>query len=230
MRVLGIIPARAGSKRVPGKNLRELGGKPLCVWAFDAARAATRLTTVVASSDDPRVLALATTHGVRAIARPPELATDTSPAIDYVRHVLGVLAGEGLVFDAIAIVQPSSPLTRGDDIDATIALCERTGADSAVSVVAVEHAIHPLKLKRLGADGRLTGWLDEERGRMAAHELDAVHVRNCAVYVTRVASIEAGQIIGDDCRGFEMPRERSVDVNEELDLAFAELLLGRRAP
>jgi CMP-N-acetylneuraminic acid synthetase len=227
--VLGIVPARTGSKRLPGKNVCLLGGKPLVVWAVEAAHAARRLSRVVVSSDDDKILALAT-DDTRAIPlrRPADLAGDTSPAIDFVRHALETLEAAGHdPFDAVAIVQPSSPLTLAEDIDATVALLERTGADSAVSVVHVAHDVHPAKFKVLRGD-RLLPYLEEEEGRMAAHDLPDVYVRNGAVYVSRRHVIDAGRIIGADCRAHVMPRERSVDVNDEMDLRFAEFLLAAR--
>ena len=220
MRVLGIVPARAGSKRIPRKNLRQLAGKPLVMWAVDAAKQAKRIDRLVVSSDDPEVLSVA---GSIALKRPAELSTDTSPAIDYVKHAL---EATGEKFDAVAIVQPSSPFTLGSDIDATIDLLEQSGAESAVSVVEVAHDLHPVKLKRMEGT-KLLPYYEEERGRMASHELPQVYVRNCSVYVARRSLIERGLIISEDCRGYEMPRSRSIDINDELDLAFAEFLAGR---
>jgi len=221
MRVLGIIPARGGSKRVPRKNLRPLGGRPLVAWAIDACVASAKLARFVVSSDDAEVLRLAGPHGLE---RPGALSEDRSPAIDYVRHALEVLAEP---FDATCIVQPSSPFTTGADIDATIALLEGSDADSAVSVMKLDHATHPVKLKRLVGD-RLLPFLEEEAGRMADYELPELYVRNCSVYVSRRRIVDAGELIGADSRGHVMPRERSIDINDELDLAFAEFMLARR--
>ena len=225
LRTLAIIPARAGSKRLPRKNVLPLSGRPLVAHVIAAALGATRLSRVVVSSDDPEVLAIA--RSVRpdlALARPPEIAGDTAPAIDYVRHALASLEAAGEpAFEAVAILQPSSPLTLPGDIDATLRLLEETGADSAVSVVRLDHAIHPAKLKRLEGD-RLVGFLGEEEGRMAAHELPELYVRNCAVYASRRRVIDAGQVIGPDCRGHVMPRERSIDINDPLDYDFATFL------
>jgi len=230
LKVLGIVPARRGSKRLPRKNMQLLGSKPLVAWSIEAARGARRLDRLVVSSDDPEVLDLAARYDATLpLVRPAELAADDSPAIDYVRHAVAELEGAGQgPFDAIAILQPSSPFTASTDIDATIELLAASGADSAVSVVQLDHAIHPLKMKVLDGN-RLLPYLEEERGRMAAHELPEIYVRNCSVYVTRRASIERGLVIGDDCRGYVMPRERSLDINEELDLQFAEFLLSRGA-
>ncbi len=233
--VLGIVPARAGSKRVPGKNLRPLAGKPLVARVIEAALAAESLDRVVVSSDSPEVLAVAASYGADLpLKRPAEFATDTAPASEYVRHALDTLeaAGEG-PFGAIVILQPSSPFTLPEDIDATVALLRESGADSAVSVMAVDHAVHPVKLKRMEGD-RLLPYFEEERGRMAAHELPEVHVRNCAVYAVHRETAEraarGGELLGEDSRGYLMPPERSIDINEEVDLAFAEFLLARSLP
>jgi CMP-N,N'-diacetyllegionaminic acid synthase len=228
MGVLGIVPARGGSKRIPHKNLVLLGGKPLVAWAIETAQQVSCLDRVVVSSDDQEVLAIAGGYDQRLpLERPAELASDEAPAVAYVRHALSTLELAGAPrFDVIVILQPSSPLTAARDVEDTVALLVRSGADTAVTVMEVEHAVHPAKLKRMEGD-RLLPYLEEEQGRMAAHELPKVFVRNCAVYAIRRHVIEAGAIIGPDCRGLLMPRERSLDINEPLDLAFAEFLLAR---
>lgn len=223
MRVLGIVPARAGSKRVPGKNLRLLGGKELVARSLETALAAKSLAKVALSSDSDVMLKLAAERypGAMALRRPDAISTDVALAIEYVRHAL---AEVGPAFDAVAIIQPSSPFTTAADIDSTVAVLEAAPeADSAVTVMKVEHAVHPVKLKRL-VGNKLLAYAEEERGRMAAHELDDLYVRNCSVYVTRVSTIQKGSILGDDSRAFVMPRERSVDINDELDWKFAQFL------
>jgi CMP-N-acetylneuraminic acid synthetase len=228
MRVLGIVPARGGSRRMPGKNLAEIGGRTLVRRALDAATASARLDPVVLSSDDPAILAEATgVPGVRALPRPADLATDTALAIDVVQHVLEQMEAEGDRFDAVAIVQPTSPLTTPQDIAAAVDLLERTGAESAATVVRLEHSVHPLKLKRLEGD-RLVPFLEDDAMR-PEHELPELWVRNGAVYLTRRDVVDRGLLISEDCRAHVMPRERSVDVNEAIDLAFAEFLEQRAA-
>lgn len=234
VRVLGIIPARAGSKRIPRKNLALLGGRPLVVWSIECGRAARSLDRLVVSSDDPEVLAIASRYDPGLpLRRPAQISADTSPAIEYVRHALAALEAGAHAdrFEVVVILQPSSPLTQPGDVDATVDLLRRTGADSAVTVMELDHAIHPVKLKVLEGD-RLRPYLEEERGRMAAHELPRLYVRNCAVYASRRHVVDGGEVIGPDCRGLVMPRERSLDINGPLDLAFAEFLLARkgRAP
>ena len=229
MNVLAIVPARGASKRVPRKNLRTLGGKSLTARAVEACLGAQSLGRIVISSDSAEILATARAYpSVLPLQRPPEFSTDASPAIDFVRHALKSLEVDGASrFDAVAIIQPSSPFTASADIDATVsALAAAPHADSAVTVMELEHSIHPAKLKRM--DGKqLLPYIEDERGRMAVHELPKVFVRNCSVYVTRRACLEKGSILGDVSFGVVMPRERSLDINDEFDWSLAEFLFQR---
>ncbi len=228
MRVLGIIPARAGSKRVPRKNVRLLAGKSLVARSIEACLGARTLTKTVVSSDDEDALRIAEGYPeIIALSRPSEIATDEAPALEYVKHALGVMERPGDArYDAIAIVQPSSPFTMPEDIDGCVALLHTAGsADSVVSVVEVDQFVHPLKLKRL--DGvRLVPLIEDERGRMAAHELPKVYVRNGSVYASRRSTIDGGSIVGDKSYAYIMPRTRSLDINDELDWRFAEFMVA----
>jgi CMP-N,N'-diacetyllegionaminic acid synthase len=225
MKVLGIIPARKGSKRVPDKNFRPFNGKPLFTYMVDAALQSTVLTDILVSTDHDEILKYCKERYPQIIAlpRPPQLSADQSPAIEYVEHALKFLKHLNKEYDAVVILQPSSPLTLPADIDSTVSLLFTSGADTAVSVVKLDHMVHPFKLKTLEQD-KLIPFLKDEAGKMAAHELPEVYVRNCAVYATRIHCIRQGKIIGDDCRGYVMPPERSVDINEMIDFEFAEFL------
>ena len=223
MRVLALIPARGGSQRVPGKNLAVLGGRTLVRRALDTALAAGCFAEVALSSEDPAILAEARGLDVVAVERPAELAGATARSLDVVLHALRELGPER--FDAVAIVQCTSPFTAPEDLAATVALLERSGADSAVSAVRVPAAQHPLKLKVLDGD-RLLPWLAED-AMTPSHELPELWVRNGSVYVTRREVLERGEIVGPDCRAHPMPPERSHDIDTPEDLAFAEFLLGR---
>jgi CMP-N,N'-diacetyllegionaminic acid synthase len=229
LKTLGIIPARAGSKRISGKNWRLLAGRPLADYALAAAAAAETLTEVVVTSDSSEVLALATRYpNFHCIPRPVALSTDRAEAITYVQHALDWMKERGHTgFEATCIVQPTSPFTLPTDIDATVRLLADPGADSAVSVAATPHDLNPLKLKVL-KNGILQPYYDDEAGRMAAHDLPTTYIRNGSVYVSRSSLVESGALIGTRCRAHLMPRERSVDINDEFDWQLAEFLLGRK--
>ena len=209
-----------------GKNVRLLAGKPLVSYAIEAALKSSLITDTAVSSDSQEVLEIASTYNnIKAIERPAELAGDLSPAIDYVQHAIQQYA---CTFDYVVIIQASSPLTQSNDIDETIRiLLKQPEADSSASVMQLDHAIHPVKLKTM-KHNLLTPYWEEENGRMAAHDLPKLFVRNCAVYVTKRETLEEGKIIGDNCLGYEMPRVRSVDINDEFDFLLAEFLFEKR--
>jgi CMP-N-acetylneuraminic acid synthetase len=228
MRVLGLVPARGGSRRVPNKNLAVLGGRTLVRRALDTCLAAQRLDAVALSSESPDILAEAGgLDGVLAIQRPPELATDTALAYDAAMHALHAAQERtGAPFDVLAIVQCTSPFTLAEDVDGTLELLERTGAESAVTVTRSDDLAHPLKQKVLEGDRLLPYLRDDEM--TPSHALPELWVRNGAVYCTRTAVLAAGRLLGSDVRALPVPRERSLDINTPLDLAFAEFLLERQ--
>ncbi|MBP8725020.1 MAG: acylneuraminate cytidylyltransferase family protein [Saprospiraceae bacterium] len=222
VRVLGIVPARSGSKRLVGKNLRTLAGKPLVCHAIEAALAAKSLEGVILSSDAPDILACADAYaGVRALERPAELSTDEAPAIGYVLHALQHCR---FTPDAVAIIQPSSPFTQGEDIDATVEALFALGALSSASVCEVRHDLHPSKFKVLD-QGMLKPYFEEEGNRRAHHELRTAYVRNGSVYVSTIAAIKCGNLLEEPCAAYLMPNERSLDINSVQDLRFAEFLM-----
>ena len=223
--ILAIIPARAGSTRVPGKNKKLLAGKELIRYVIEATINAQEVNVIVVSSDDKQILAIAAEYQkVIPLERPAEISGDTALAITYVQHTLNYLGERGYApFDYVAIIQPSSPFTLGEDIDHTIRLLYKNNADSAVSVMKVDHSIHPVKLKVL-VGPELKPYFEDEDGKMAAHELPDLYVRNCSVYVSTLKTIEEGKIIGPVCLGYLMPRERSLDINDPVDFEFAEFL------
>jgi len=230
MKILGIIPARRGSKRISGKNMKSLCGKPLTQYVIESTLHSSLLDNIVISSDDLDVLELAEQfNGIIPIRRPDELATDSSPAVDYVIHALDWMKkNKGQTFDIVAIIQPTSPLTLVQDIDATIQLLlNDDSADSAVSVVRLNQITHPFKLKII-KEQWLKPFLKEEKIILQADELPDVYTRNGSVYVARINNIEKGIIAGEKCLAHTMPEERSIDINEPIDLEFAEFLLKRK--
>jgi CMP-N,N'-diacetyllegionaminic acid synthase len=226
LRVLGVVPARGGSRRVSGKNLAVLGGRTLVRRALETARASGALDTVALSSEDDAILAEAEgVEGVTPVRRPPELATDEARAYDVVVHALGELERSGERFDAVAVIQATSPFTAPEDVRGAVEMLERTGAPSVVSVAEVHGAQHPLKLKRLEGD-RLLPFVEDDR-MLPSHELPQLWARNGSIYVSRRDVLDEGQLVAEDVRGYPMPPERSHDIDTPLDLAFAEFMVER---
>jgi CMP-N,N'-diacetyllegionaminic acid synthase len=216
-RVLGLVPARGGSKRLPGKNIRPLCGKPLLAWTVEAALGSSLLDRVVLSSDDEEIIGVAAQYGCEVpFRRPAHLADDSTPGVEPVLHALDQLDG----FDYVVMLQPTSPLRTAEDIDNAVLQCVSRGAPSCVSVVPVakpqwmfmlDEETH---LQPISAEGR------ESTG--------TVFLLNGAVYVAHVSMLRQTRLlVGQGTVGYVMPPHRSIDVDTEYDLRVAESLMSR---
>ena len=154
MSVLGVIPARGGSKGVPKKNIREVGGKPLIAWTIEAALA-SRLDRVIVSSDDDQIIEIARGYGDLApFVRPAELASDSARTLPVVQHAVSYVEAEHGEVESVVLLQPTTPLRSAADIDEGLRRMKESGCDSVVSVVEVG-GYHPFRMKRIvGGDVR----------------------------------------------------------------------------
>ena len=225
LQVLGVIPARGGSKGLPGKNVAPLAGKPLIAYTIEAARAATRLTRCVVSTDSESIRQVACAWGGDApFVRPADLASDEAPMLPVVLHALASVPG---IFDAAMILQPTSPLRRPEDIDAAIRLLEDDpAADAVISVVKVgDH--HPARMKSLRDGVLIDPPFAELFEGQRRQELPELFLRNGAIYLTRTRVLrEERSLKGRRCRAYVMPEERSVNVDRPIDLMLAAALLA----
>jgi CMP-N-acetylneuraminic acid synthetase len=227
---LGVIPARGGSKGIPRKNLALLAGRPLLAYTCDAARACRRLARVIVSTDDAEIAAGARAGGVDVpFVRPAELSADDTPMLAVARHALDACELEaGAMYDAVVILQPTSPLRPASAIDAAIERMKETGADTVVTVVRVPHAFEPGSLMRLDERGRLVPGSDAPLV-LRRQDKPVLFARNGpAVLVIRRATLVGGSLYGPHVEPLEMAARESVDVDGPEDLALAEALIGRR--
>lgn len=226
MKVLTVIPARGGSKGVPRKNVRSVGGKPLIAWTIEAARESKVLDTFCVSTDDPEIAEVARVWGAEVLQRPPEIAGDRTPMIEVVRHALSTYeAKQGARFDYFLLLQPTAPMRQGDDIDQALTMLVDTDADSIVSVYPVEDA-HPARMYLI-EEGELQPFYQEPPGSLR-QDLPKVYHRNGAIYAAKRRLItEAGRLWGGRMVPYVMPKERSVNIDDLQDLAIADFLLGQ---
>jgi CMP-N-acetylneuraminic acid synthetase len=225
MRVLGVIPARGGSKGIARKNLAPLAGRPLLAYTADAVRASRRLARTIVSTEDPEIAAAAQAMSLEVpFLRPAALAADDTPMLPVVQHALQATGGG---FDAVVLLQPTSPLRRGEHIDAAVDLLESSGADSVVTVVEVPHQYSPVSVLRL-EDGRLRP-VQEGPRPTRRQDKPRFYARNGpAVVAVKASVVEAGSLYGDDSRPLVMPMRDSHDIDSADDLELIELLLSRR--
>lgn len=227
----GVIPARGGSKGLPGKNLRKLGALSLIGQAIASAREASLLTRFIVSTDSAEIAEEARRHGVEApFLRPAEFATDQAGMLPVLQHAVRWLESSGGVRpDLIVTLQPTSPFRTGLEIDATIGKVIETGSDSAQTLS--EASYHPYFMKTLEGD-RTVALFPEGHKFVRRQDAPPVYQPSGAVYVTRYDTLMTrGHILGADNRGVVRGFEASVNIDTEWDFLLAELLLREgRAP
>jgi CMP-N-acetylneuraminic acid synthetase len=229
LRVLGLVPARGGSKGVRRKNLRPLAGKPLLQYTAEAARAAERLARVLLSTDDPEIAEVGRRCGLWApFLRPPDLAADETPMFPVVAHALDWLRGEGEEFDAVCLLQPTSPLRRATDIDACVDRLAESGADCVVSVLPVPARYNPHWVYLAGESGFLRLALGDPEPIARRQDLPPAFHRDGSIYVSRVDVIRRrGSLYGTKALAYPIDPDRSVNLDDESDWRRAEHLLSR---
>lgn len=223
------ILARGGSKGVPGKNIRPLGGKPLLLHSIEQARASGLFDVVAVSSDDADILALAKEGRVdECVMRLPEHATDTAAKLPAIRHcVEEVEKRRDCSFDLVVDLQPTSPLREAQDISAAVLLVEVLGAENVITgSIAKSSPYFSLVEERTNGTVGLSKPTDPPIVRR--QDAPKCFDMNGSIYVwQRAALLEKDGLFLPTTRLYEMPEERSVDIDTELDFEFAEFLLGR---
>lgn len=224
--MIAIIPARGGSKGLPGKNVRPLNGKPLIAYAIEAALKAKNIDRVIISTDDEEIARVAVEYGAELpFMRPAELASDTAMAIDNYIYNIGRLEEEGgKPIDAFVVLQPTSPLRIAEDIDGAIELFEQKKADSVISYCQEAHPVtwH----KYLDDEGRFVDIFDANIKNRQDNRVS--YYPNGAVYVFRTSMIRERKYYTDKSYAYVMPRTRSVDIDFIEDFEYAEFLLKRK--
>lgn len=222
--ILAVVPARAGSKRLPGKNLLDLHGKPLIRWTLEAALESQVIDLIVVSSDDEAILSEGERFGLRTVRRPEYLASDTATTFDVLVHTLECLAKEGVRPARLMLLQPTSPLRTAQDICEAVRCMDDTKAESVVSVCECEHS--PLWSNTLGPEGRMDHFLRPELLNQRGQDLAVYYRLNGAIYIARTEKlIERQGFFMPNSRAHIMPSDRSVDIDTFMDFNQCEFLL-----
>ena len=227
-KILGVIPARGGSKSVPRKNLALLNGKPMMYYTILAAQESEMLSNFVVSSEDHEIIKVAQQYGAPApFIRPAELATDEAPSLPVVQHAVREMEErEGISYDYIVMLQATSPLRTGADIDAALKKLIATGADSVVSVVRVAHH-HPARMRFIENDVLIQLPMGETKELQRRQDLPPVYIRNGAIFATkRDVVMEKNSFLGQISRPYVMPESRSVNIDTKVDFMVAEVMMN----
>jgi len=225
--VLGLVPARAGSKGVPGKNTRLLAGRPLLEYTARAARESGVLHRVVLSTDSEEIAECGRRVGLDVpFMRPAALAHDETPMLPVVEHALDELRRQGWEPEVVVLLQPTSPLRTPAHIRAAVEQLHQTGADSVVTVVAVPQHLSPDYVMRV-EDGRLRPFLPEGVRVTRRQDARPAYVRDGTVYAFRTTTLRRfGSMYGDDCRPLVLDAGESLSIDSATDWAAAERALA----
>ncbi|WP_332639711.1 acylneuraminate cytidylyltransferase family protein [Brevundimonas sp.] len=218
--VLAVITARGGSKGLPRKNLAPFRGAPLIAWTIRAAQAAPAIDRLILSSDDAEIIGTARSLGCEApFRRAPELAGDTAASIDVLLDAADRVPG----YDIVVLLQPTSPLRTADDIEHTLAVMAESQAPGAVSVS--EAPCHPYLIFQRDPAGRLSPFVEKPADLgWRRQDLPPAYRVNGAVYAADLAWLRAERTLckAGETVAYEMPVERSIDIDTLEDLRAAE--------
>jgi N-acylneuraminate cytidylyltransferase len=220
--VLGVIAARGGSKGLPRKNILPLGGRPLIAWSIAAAAESKYIDRTIVSTDDAEIAEIARKCGGDVpFLRPPELATDEASVVDAILHAADAVKGDHRF---VVLLQTTSPLRQASDIDGAIACCHERNAPACVSMTVA--AKSPAWMFEIGQEGRISPVLNHTEFVTRRQSLPKVFLPNGAVFVAELDWLrQSRSFYGEKTVAYEMPAERSVDIDLPIDFKLAEAML-----
>jgi CMP-N-acetylneuraminic acid synthetase len=229
MRTLGVIPARAGSKGVPGKNVRPLAGKPLLRYTAEAALRAKSLSRVILSTDSEEIAALGAACGLEVpFLRPPELAQDSSPTLPVLQHAVRTIEMTGDLYDAVCLLQPTTPFRTPDLIDRCVTMLAEADADAVMTVLQVPHQFNPHWVYFQQPDGSLRLSTGEGQPISRRQSLPPAFHREGSVYVVRkTVLMSSHSLYGSRTLGCPVSPQTSINIDSAEDWERAEQLVLR---
>ncbi len=224
MKVLGLIPARGGSKGVPRKNIKLLAGKPLIQYTIEAALEARLLSKVIISTDDAEIAEVAVKLGVEVpFLRPKELAEDKTPTLPAIVHALNFMEGLGEEYDAVCLLQPTSPVRQKGDIDNCILIMQEKNADSVISMAEVPTEYNPHWVYFPDKEGYYRLSTGEENPIPRRQELPPAYHREGSIYLSKTDIIlNHNSLFGKKVVGYTIKNRPVINIDTLEDWAEAE--------
>ena len=228
MSIVAIVPARAGSKGIPGKNIKPLCGQPLLAYTAEVIRSAGIFDYALLSTDSEETAAIGHASGLETpFLRPPELARDDTPMLAVIEHALDWLEAHGHALEIVVLLQPTQPLRTADDVVHAVSLLNEERCDSVVSVVALPSHMSPDYVMRIEEDRRLVNFLPEGARMARRQDVRPAYVRDGTVYAFRAVTLRNhGSIYGPTCLPLVVAPTRSVNLDSQEDWREAERRLG----
>lgn len=223
-RVLAVIPARGGSKRLPRKNILPLGGKPLIAWTIEAAKNSQYIDEFIVSTDDDEISRISMEYGSKVLVRSKELSTDTATSIDVVLHAVNSMREQ---YDYVILLQPTSPLRDSKDIDGAIEFLFKKDARAVISVCETDHP--PLWSNTLPENGNMDDFIREEVKGKRSQDLPTYYRLNGAIYIVETKYMEKEKtfFLKRKTHAYIMEKEKSIDIDNQVDFEIASFCMAR---
>ncbi len=231
-KVLAIIPARGGSKGLPGKNLRPLSGRPLVAWPVGTALGCKSIDRVIISTDDPEIAEAARRAGAEVpFLRPTHLADDAASSMDVIMHALDSLASLGQEYEYVVLLEPTSPLTESGDVEDALSLLResREKADAIVGICRIE-STHPEYDVRRNSVGLISPYAAPDfKSLRRRQDIEELYFLEGSLYISSVEAFRRHRTFYHDrTLGFEVPRWKSIEVDDIFDFIMIEAVLQHR--
>ncbi|MEY8239850.1 MAG: acylneuraminate cytidylyltransferase family protein [Cycloclasticus sp.] len=229
-KLLAIVPARGGSKRLPGKNIKPIGGKPLIAWTIEAAVQSSYVDKIIVSTDDTDIASISRRFGAEIpFMRPKCYAKDTSTSLDVVMHAIDFFSDhEGCSYEYIILLQPTSPFRGANDIDIACKLLLDKSAEAIISVCEAEHS--PLWANTIPDSLSLNSFVMPEILNKRSQDLPVHYRLNGAIYLISIEKLLKNRafFIEENIFAYKMSQESSIDIDTRLDFKLAEVLLSEK--
>ena len=223
MEIIAIIPARSGSKGVPGKNIKLLNDKPLIAYTIQQAIESNAFKKIIVSTDDQSIAEIAMHYGAEVpFLRPSKLADDTASSISVVQHAIDFLESEGHFFDAICLLQPTSPFREKGFIKKAVAIFSENNSDALVSVLQVPHEYNPHWVFEADQNGFLQIATSEKEIIKRRQELPMAYFRDGSIYLTRIDVIKKGTFYGEQLSYIQSNPNLYINIDTMQDWVNAE--------
>jgi len=224
---LAIVPARGGSKRLPLKNILNIAGKPLINWTIEAGLRSSYINRLIVSTDDLKIAELARSVGADVpFIRPDKLSQDTSTSYDLIEHsLMSIKENEGIEYDNVILLQPTSPLRSTDDIDGAYKIYYEKNALAVISLCETEHS--PLWSNTIPENLSMSNFLNPDINKTPSQNLPLYYRLNGAIYICDTTALlkEKNLYLKDRIYAYIMSKKNSIDIDDQIDFDLAGLYL-----
>ena len=229
--VIAIIPARAGSKGLPGKNIRDLCGKPLIGWTIEAGLKSKYIDVVAVSTESQDIARVARNFGAATpFMRPPELATDEATSYEVTKHMLDCYQAEcNASFDYTVLLEPTSPLRDSNDIDRALEKLTETSQAKSIVGIAKTEGQNPAFLVKVRADATLVEFIDGGMRHIRRQDVEDVYFIEGSIYISETSKLlERKTFYHEKTIGYILPKWKSLEIDDEVDFIMVEALMTKR--